>query len=376
MTALYTPTLLLLAFIAGVLPALWKPLTPRLANHHGLDADSVHKRNRLVLLGVALIFPGCGFLVDRWGPQSMLVAGQLAAVFSLAWLAGAMAPNLVLLALFLLGIAEALIISALVPLLQTGLPFAPTKLAGLNLGFVMVGIGFITGRTFIDRWLERKDLPRALFVISLLGLAPVTLTSILNVDSFPARPRPEVLGDLLSQGKFWLVVALAFLFFPVEQLLFAWRDRFLKHPQHQSRWGLTGFWAAFLAARIFTALWVRDSYALWYLHILAIGYVIAVGNLAATSDAQGTIGLLLSALCFGPMLPTLCEVVLSGFKSEPATAVGICFGVACFAGFLAGPVIELVKQKMTLSGLMWSAVALMLVWIGVALVLAVLGPIG
>jgi fucose permease len=287
-----------------------------------------------------------GFVSDLVGRQPVTIGGSILFAVSLAVLAQATGYWMVLAATVLLSAAWATLINVVNPL---SLPaFGGTAAYAINLGCFIFGVGsFVTplGVAFLVR---RLALRSTLLLLATTGLVMAVLACGTHFPvTAPPAPDPQVgtpaaapgLGTLLGDAVMWLCALALFFYMPAEATMAAWAttyvtDKGMKEGSASAL--LSGFWIAYTASRLVTALTLpkgSETLVILGLSLVSVGVWVAVvlcrgrGLAAALVIAVGVI--------FGPIYPTLVAVLLGHFpESLHGRAIGLFFtlgGLGCTA---------------------------------------------
>lgn len=283
----------------------------------------------LVTLHLSLIplLPLAGVLTDHMGAEHVLIAGSLLAALGFALLALRAEFTSAVAALLVLGAAAACLSSAAAVLMsQTFFPDKPA--AGLNLGYVFVGLAAVAGPWAAEALVQRGGWRRSLLLLALGGALPAIIALVTPWPARIAHPASEASG-VFGDPILWVGSLVGLLVVPLEAALATWAANNFGTFGFRLRTAtslLAGFWAALLGSRLITALilgsvaWPPGKQA-WLLVGLGLGLAIALGNLAgAVGRTSITSGLLFVGLFCGPIYPTLVGLLLTRHADEPGTA--------------------------------------------------------
>jgi hypothetical protein len=145
-----------------------------------------------------------------------------------------------------------------------------------------------------------------------------------------------------------------------------------------STFGLAGFWAAFVLARVLTAALVAVGilspvWGGWGLVLLAVLVLVALGNLAgSTARASTSLGILAVGLLLGPIFPALLGVAFRRFEDERGTTFALLFAVGSVGSLLWSRFIPTGENRPQ-TAMPWGALALTLGLVLASLVYVLLG---
>jgi EmrB/QacA subfamily drug resistance transporter len=173
-----------------------------------VDATSV----QWVITAYAITFGGLlvlgGRMGDLWGRRRMFALGLV--VFSLASLAGGLAPDLGVLvaARALQGVGAAIVAPAALSLVTTSVPEGPARIRALGFYGATGSVGFVAGLVLGGILVQFFDWRAVLWVNVPVGLAAALLTPLLvpAPTSTTIRGRLDVIGALLVTGAAALTV--------------------------------------------------------------------------------------------------------------------------------------------------------------------------
>jgi MFS family permease len=363
-------------FLVGALVAVWQRLPWVLSERLKIPEPVCRDWQSWFSLPLIFSFPLVGHLVDRWNGQGILFYGILALALALAWLGQARSLRSALLALLLLCVA---IPSIAVPTLAL-LPRAfsdYTKVLALNAAFsgVLLGIGLTPG--LLALLFKRLDARHGFLFAALVCLAPALLVALTSPEYFPER-EVKPWSEILQSARCWIMVALAFVYYLLAELLGVWRNGLLQQAGGGKHWFDLVFWIFLLAGPPVAGWVVWNEYEPWGLLVLAAIYAVVVGNMAGDFSGHSvSISLWLAAASFAPLLPTLLAVQVPTVQDNPAGVMGLTLAGAAMAHFLLQPTLERFSQRKSVSAAMWLTGVLTLIFGALALTLALmLSPTG
>jgi fucose permease len=286
-----------------------------------------------------------GFVSDLVGRQPVTIGGSILFAVSLAVLAQATGYRMVLVATVLLSAAWATLINVVNPL---SLPaFGGTPAYAINLGCFIFGIGsFVTplGVAFLVR---RLALRNTLLLLATTGIVMAVLacgTHFPGAAPVPAQQAGTMaaapgLGTLLGDAVMWLCALALFFYMPAEATMAAWAttyvtDKGMKEGSASAL--LSGFWIAYTASRLVTALTLpkgSETLVILGLSLVSVGVWVAV---VLCRGRRLTAALVIAVgVIFGPIYPTLVAVLLGHFPASlHGRAIGLFFtlgGLGCTA---------------------------------------------
>jgi fucose permease len=330
LTVLMVASLLLSGMGVALLGSVKLPLARRL----GIDEARVGGLVSVFGFVMIPVILTAGFLTDRLGKQGVLIAGSALMALSLFLLARARSYPLALAAVVLLSAAWSLLVN--VGNVLTPVAFPGGTAYATNLANVFFGLGaFLT--PLAAAFLVRKtSLPAALGLLGVLCLAPAALAAVVDFSGLgPAETDAspfEGMGALLADPVLWLCGLALFFYGPLEASMGAWattylRDRGVKEGTAAGL--LSGFWLAFMAARLVTAFTLpagREAVLILGLALACVGVLLVV--VFSRGPGVAAAAVLGAGLVFGPIFPTLMAVLLGHFESGlHGRAVGMLFAI-------------------------------------------------
>jgi MFS family permease len=327
------------AFLLGALPTGLFTLVKDLGRVLNWSADESERGfRRGFVMPTIVLLPLAGGIVDLWGAKDAAVIGLVILTVGLAL--SAMTPTPQALATNLLGLAAgtAFLAVGLVSWMPALLSEQPRAVAGLNLGFIFVSLGWLIGPMFVER-ARRWVSPRAVFFS---GSALAAL-SCLILGAIRLSPTEEVQTAPLGDPRFWLLLAAAALYLPVESCLEVWSGPFLRDlgDRRYLRSRIFGFWCAYLAARFATFWLVRTGFEPWFLLACTAVSAMILGNLVgAYGPSSGGFGFLCVGFCYGPLLPGFLGLFAQTFPDRIGLIVGCLFAAGAIYHVLLGPILH------------------------------------
>jgi len=373
------PVTLTAAFVGGTVLALTGSLRAPLSKRLGVSADRIGLLAVAVQLALVPMMLLGGWLIDQWGVEWVLIGGSLLTAVAVALLAMSQTYKSALAIMLLLGAAGACIITGSNVLMPRALcPSNPA--AALNLGNVFFVLGILLAPVAANLLIGQFQFRRALGLLALCCLAPAAAAALTPARSFPV-PTP-IETDLAWNDLVLWVGGLCFLLYgPLENVIVTWASDYLAEigfAERRANWLLSGFWLAFLGARLLTGLVLERGLLPpqadpWLILVLALAAGIALGNLAGATTRPGAAwGILLVGLFLGPIFPTLAGVLFRHFPHEPGIALGTAFSLGALGSLILVPVIGAYGRRSSIRRALQIPAVTALALTGAALVLALL----
>jgi fucose permease len=163
-----------------------------------------------------------------------------------------------------------------------------------------------------------------------------------DAQQFQVAPAHADTPWLASSQAMWLAALVFFFYAPLEAVVSIWATTLLTELGQGERgatWALSGFWCAFLASRLLTALAAQSSWLSgWDSFLLVIPaalVAVVLGNLAGTaSRTAARRGLYLVGFLLGPIFPTLIGILFERLTADDQAAYGTAFGLVFATGSL------------------------------------------
>jgi hypothetical protein len=307
--------------LPGILPS---PLAAR----HGIAETGLlrwARGFRLLLVPMILI---SGLLIDRLGIATVLLLGTLFAALALSWLALARDPRETGIAMLVLSVGSAAFVMSGCVLLPPAFS-SWTSVTALNLGMLFFGFGVLLALRVTALILEWITPRRGLLILALTCLVPAFLAlQVPHID--PALvPEDTSWTRLLGQPVFLLLLVSIMLAELVQGAVTSWTGHYLAEVGISVSSGeviLLFWWIMILAGRLLTALSLKPGFEAWCFLGLSLLAAVLIGNLIGTDYIVGSvIGLMLMAVCIGPIVPTLLGLVYDQVKDQ---GVGLAMGTA------------------------------------------------
>jgi fucose permease len=278
-----------------------------------------------------------GFLTDQVGRQAVLLCGSALLAASLGLLALARSYSLALVAVVLLGGAWSLMIN--VGNVLTPVAFPGSTAYATNLANVFFGLGAFLTPLAVAFMVHRASLPLALSILAGLALVPGALA--LGIDFAALIPSAAAtapaatdagMGTLLADPILWLCGLALFGYGPLEASMGAWATTYLGERDVREATAaklLSGFWLAFMVARLVTAFSLpvgREAVLVLVLALASVG--VMAGVVFSRSRGLAVATVLGAGLVFGPIFPTIMAILLGHFAAAVhGRAVGMFFAI-------------------------------------------------
>jgi fucose permease len=327
---------------------------------HLLPSTARTARSWLSALNIALIplMLLSGVLLDIYGARAALAAGPVMLAVGLVVLSLRPTYPHAWAALLLAGFGASALGTASIVLMPQAFSSTanaagpPPATAALNLGFVFLALGALLTSVLTDILLEKIELRRMLAVFALLSLAPAFLGVLPENAHWQMAEQRGQPSALFAESACWLTALVLFFYVPLEASISLWTFSLLAERGQEERTAaglLSGFWAAFVASRLATALafaplgarlgWAWERTLIVVLPLVA---AVLLGNLAgAGQGGRPRGGLVLLGLLLGPVLPTLLSVVFRAAPEEKGTAFGLMFAFGSVGSMVLAPFLSL-----------------------------------
>jgi fucose permease len=343
-----TPVTITSAFVVGMVLALLGSIKLPLAKRLELNEVRVGGLLSALMLALIPLMLLSGILIDQLGVRGVLLVGSLVTALALFGLALSQTYAHALGAILVAGAGAACLSSGSSVLMPRA--FFPDNLAAsANLGNVFFGLGALVTPKLADFLIRGLGFRRALGLLAIGSLVPALLASLTLAGAFPVPVQHGDLWAVLSSPILWLTGLAFFLYAPLEGSLSTWATTYLTEVgmrENRAAWLLSGFWLAFLTARLFTAVLqhrgvLPQGSEPWLLVILALASAVFLGNMAGANRENSAIGgLLLVGAFFGPIFPTLVGILFGHFPSQDhGTAFGAMFALGASGSLVLPPLI-------------------------------------
>lgn len=293
-----------------------------------------------IIIPVILI---AGFLTDfagggegGFGKQMVLMAGTVCFAASLLLLGRAKSYALALAAVVLLSASWATVINVgnvlTVPAFGNPSPGVDNAFA-FNLANVFFGLGAFFTPLAVAQLLQRTSFPVALGALGALSIIPAILAPGAELPPSAAAGEVPGLGVVLENVILWLCGLGLFFYGPLEASMAAWTTTILGDrgvPEKTAAAGLSGFWLAFLAGRLATALTLPKGYGAVLVFVLAVIAIVLLTGVVLSRTKSASLTLVIAlGFVLGPVFPTLISILLGSYPQEAAhgRAVGFFFAV-------------------------------------------------
>ncbi len=348
------------AFVFGMVLALLGSLKLALAKRLDLGEGRIGFLLSALNLALMPMMLATGLLVDSTiGVRWVLIGGSIltaAAIFVLGLRPSyAMSIGAVLLA----GLGSAGLSTGSIVLMRTAFfPDSPT--ASLNLGFVFFALGALVTPVLVDVLSSLGGFRRATIVVAVLCLVPAVVAALTSGAALRVAEHPGDTTWLGTSQTVWLAALVFFFYAPLEAAVSMWATTLLTEQGQSERratWTLSGFWCAFLGARLLTAL--AASYLVgwerWLLVIPAALVAVLLGNLSGTaSRTAARNGLFVLGFLLGPIFPTLVGILFESLHQEHKEVYGTAYGLVFATGSLGSLVLAPVMGAMARRGVQFA----------------------
>ncbi len=344
------------AVLFGVILSLLGSVKLALAEHLRLDEARVG--GLLAALNLALIPLTLlsGLLIDSplLGVQGVLILGPLLTGLAVFCLSLSRTYGRALASVVGVGAGLACVSTGAVKLMPHAFFANQYHAASENLGMVFMGLGALVTPALAELFIGKIGLRRTLSLLAFvcLGLSVVAIFTPTDpaAGGFPRQEEGADLARVFGDPFVWLCGLVFFLYAPLEGALGTWATTYLTELRYQPRRAallLSGFWLAFLAGRLLTALlqergvFPRGTEG-WLIAGLALAAGVLLGNLAGTLNRENAaIGLLAVGLVLGPIFPTLVGMLFShvGGHTQHGTAYGAMFAIGATGNLVLPPLI-------------------------------------
>ena len=336
---LLQPMMVATLLVGGMGVAILGSLKVPLARRLGIDEARVGGMVSMfgfIIIPVILI---AGFLTDfagggegGFGKQFVLMAGSICFAGSLFLMGRATTYSVALTAVVLLSASWAAITNVGNVLTPVAFGGPGREAYAFNLANVFFGLGAFFTPLVAAQLLHRLSFPVALSILAALSVIPAALAAGAELPPSGAAGADPGLGILLGIAILLLCGLGLFFYGPLEASMAAWTTTLLGDrgfTEKVAAAGLSGFWLAFMAGRLLTALTLPEGYGTRLLVALAAGAVLLLAVLVFSRSKQLSLVTVLGlGLVLGPVFPTLIAVLLGSFPKEVhGRAVGLFFGV-------------------------------------------------
>jgi hypothetical protein len=329
-----------------------------------LEIDEARVGGLVSMFGFAMIpvMLVMGFLTDLLDKQAVVLTGALLIVLSLVVLSRAGKYGFALLAVLLLSAGWSALVNVLNVLMIPAFGGSPTY--AMNLGNFFFGLGAFATPLAVVFLLKRTGFSWAVLALCVVPLLTGLGALAVDFDALQTESQDEAaaveaavpeageaesepavqasasdpgIGVLLVDPVMWFC-ALALLFYaPMEATMAAWATTFLGDlgtSEGRASFLLSGFWLAFMASRLATALIVSvvglppggDTMLIIALSVLCIA--VWAGSVFSVNRVMAGAMVVLAGLVFGPTFPTIIGVLMG--HVDPALggrAVGLFFAI-------------------------------------------------
>ena len=356
-----------------------------------LDIDEAKVGGLISVFGFTMIpvMLAAGFLTDMINKQGVLVVGAVLMAIGLVLLARARQYVFALLAVLMLSAAwsgQINVVNVIQFKAFQGEPAFVTNLANF-----FFGLGAFLTPLVVTFMLRKAGFTPAMAVLAgFMALVAITALAVDFTEFYPAvaadaggsnvqaEAQPG-LETLLSNPILWLTAMALFFFSPIEVGVSTWITTFLDEnglSEAIAATVLSVFWLVYTFARLGAAFVLPAG---WETICILVGSILCIGVLAgmvfSRNGKMAVAMVVLAALVFGPMFPTIIAVLLGNVhESLHGRAVGVFFAVGGVGWTLIPMLIGAYAQRTSIQKgflmAMLSAVGLtivavtLLVWVG------------
>jgi MFS family permease len=327
-------------FLLGSLPPSLRAVGPRWGESLGWDAaESDRRLRRGLLFPTVILLPLAGWLGDWWGPKELTLVGLLAVAIGLGLLAILPQPKTSSTNLLGIAVGIAFLAVGLIAWMPTTLGETGRAVEGLNLGFIAISLGWLTGPQTLRKTVAAIGVRGTFLAGAVAALACLLMLAVADDAARNVGGREVLLHDL----RFWLLLLAALLYFPIESCLEHWSGPFLSDLGNLRylRSRIFGFWCAFLLARLAMFMLVRTGFEPWVLLTCTAVSAMVLGNLVgAYGPSSGGFGFWLVGFCYGPLLPGFLGLFAQSFPDRFGTILGILLALGATYNAVLGPILH------------------------------------
>jgi hypothetical protein len=364
-------------FFAGVLLALFRNLQGPLAEHLGTTEGRFHRlRTAFAALLVPLMLVS-GLLLDKWGPQPLLLGGPLLAALGVMALEPSRGERSALVGVLLTAVgAAAVAVSSLVLLPRAFYPNNAT--ASAMLGCVFLALGALLTPALMSSLTRAVGFRRGLLVLALFCLTPAVCGMNVPAKDFGAPPAAGDSWAALHNVGLWAAMGVMLFYQPLEEALGRVTAGSLKELHVSERGTLLWvglFWLTFVGTRFVTGLVIRPGAEGWVAFLGVVLAAVMFGNLMGNDRPAGRgIGFAFTAICLAPVFPAVLGLVLCSFPSAPGAACGTLLAGASLGALVLPSLLHPASERHSARVAMRLALGFTLVLILVSLLLALVPP--
>lgn len=366
------------AFVVGMILVLLNSIRTLLIDRLHLSEGRVEWLLSALNLSLIPMMLLSGMLVDKVGVRGVLIVGSLITCVAIFDLSMSQSGTGVLGAVLMAGAGAACLSTGSIVLMSTAF-YPGFEAASQNMGNVFFALGALLTPALVGQLTGRLGYRRSLALVAVVCLLPALFAALTRAESFDIALKPGDLTSVFRDPFLWLAGLAFFLYGPLEASLGMWGARYLKDQglsERRSAWVLSGFWLAFLGARLISALILaRDTpltgvFESWLIVLAALGAGVALGNLAGTHTRSGAVfGVLLLGVFYGPIFPTLVSALFQHFPEDRGTAYGSMFAIGATGNLLLQPLIGSYARRRSVQRSMRVPMVMALVLALVALIL-------
>lgn len=328
----------MLFFGIGLLSAIG-PVLPDLARQTNRTLAEAGVLFSALFGGAVTMQLMAGMLTERFGARLVLVAGCILLGVGMLGVTFSTSLPLAFLAMLVAGLGDGvLVVVGNVLVVQS---FNARRLAALNLTNVFFGLGAIAGPAlaafFLKTW--QSAIP-AFWVLCVVVVLPIPLVLIMR---FPIRsaqvPEAEPKRSIYRSPLLWLFGALLFFYIGTEIGIGGWGATFLGRTTTLDAGSatlvLSAFWVSFTGGRLLSAFLSAFCPPRILLSGALVGTIVGVLLLAASvSNTLSIVALLIIALCFGPIFPTVVGLTTSLFPESAVRGASAVMVMGTLGGLI------------------------------------------
>jgi MFS family permease len=351
--SLFTISLFVASLLIGFMPVLLDGIKELMGERSNLNAGRAEWPARWFYFSWLPAMPLAGWALDAWPAHTkeILFLALVALILGIAWLALTRSLMLLVLNATLLGVVYSLITTAAVSMMATAFFAPPNLFAGLQAGFVAVGLGALIAPWIvraIKRWAGYRQ---GLLYVSVALIVPAALIALCDGQQF-AVAHPRVAWDrLLTDAHLAMIVVVILVYFAIENCLEFWPESYLKELGYRDRGmhtTMTIFWLCFIAMRGGAAWWLYEhpTHGIGLTLLFLILASLVIGNLVSGYEVgSGTFGFWLLGACYGPLLPGLLAVAFDLYPQPlPTSAQGALLALSGLDTLVVRPLMTVFEK--------------------------------
>jgi MFS family permease len=377
--SLATLSILIASLLIGLIPILVDGIRISIEARLGLKEGHANSYARLFYFSWLPGMPLAGLLIDESlaYQKEILFFTLVALILSIAWLALVRSFLSLMLNAVFLGFAYSCLATTLVGLMTHAYFPHENAAAGLNVGFVAVGLGALLGPSIVQ-FIERSwGYRQGLLYVSVAIIIPAAMTALSEGSAYQAASATVLTwSEFLTHPHFGLIVGIILVYFAIENCLDFWPERYLLAlglRERKLQMTLSIFWLLFIAMRGVTAWWLYQypHHAVGAALLFVVLSALILGNLVSGYEVgSGTFTFWALGACYGPILPCFLGIALESFygKPLPASALGALLALSGLDTLIVRPLMTLYAKDRPARSLMRVPTVLALI-LGAPLVL-------